>query len=169
MSGIIFQVHSEALEQRLKDMADRINNKTLLQKAGAIVRESVRTNFAAGGRPNKWAPLKTRAGQPLRDRGILQNSITSKVSGDRVYVGTSVKYAAVHQFGARKGSFGTVLARVRSHERTRDGKTHTVRAHARKQLVPWGDIPARPFLLVQDEDRVELEAVLADYIFKGER
>ena len=33
------------------------------------------------------------------------------------------------------------------------GKTKiTVKAHTRKMSIPWGDIPARPFLVVQEED-----------------
>jgi len=169
MGGLIVEIHSEELRRHLEKVADRIGNKALLAAAGSIVRESVRTNFAAGGRPTKWKAIKARDGQPLRDTGRLQNSITSQVSGDAVYVGTNVKYAAVHQFGAKKGSFGTVVARVREHQRTRGGKTYTVRPHTRKQRLPWGDIPARPFLMVHDEDRVEIEAILADYIIEGKR
>ena len=162
-------MQTEELEKELAAIADRIkNNSKLLGAAGAIVRESVRKNFAAGGRPAAWAELKNRDGQPLRDTGRLQNSITSAVHGDTVLVGTNVVYAATHQFGAKRGSFGSVLAEVGEHTRTRNGKSYTVRAHKRKQPLPWGDIPARPFLLVQDEDVVEIEAVLADYVFKGE-
>jgi phage gpG-like protein len=40
------------------------------------------------------------AGQPLRDTGRLNRSITSKADGQGVTVGTNVKYAPTHQFGA---------------------------------------------------------------------
>ena len=169
MSGILFEWKSEELQKQLGKVADRIENKTLLKKAGAVVRESVRTNFAAGGRPDEWDELKHRKGQPLRDTGRLQNSITSRVSGKVVYVGTNVKYAAVQQFGAAKGSFGTVVAHVKGHDRTRNGKTYQVRPHTRRQKAPWGTIPARPFLMVQEEDKVAIRAVLADYIVEGKK
>ena len=39
-------------------------------------------------------------GQPLRDTGRLQRSITSQVQGDAAVVGTNVRYARTHQFGA---------------------------------------------------------------------
>ncbi len=169
MSGLLFKWSTRELQKQLGQVADRIGNRTLLKKAGAVVRESVRTNFAAGGRPRKWKRLKTRNGQPLRDTGRLQNSITSRVSGKVVYVGTNVKYAAVQHFGAKKGSFGTVVAHVKGHERTRNGATYQVRPHTRRQKAPWGTIPARPFLLVQDEDKVAIRAVLADYIVEGKK
>ena len=166
---MVFRWSARELQKQLDQVADRMSNRTLLKKAGAVVRESVRTNFAAGGRPRKWKRLKNRNGQPLRDTGRLQNSITSRVSGKVVYVGTNVIYAAVQHFGAGKGSFGTVVAHVRGHERTRNGTTYQVRPHTRRQKAPWGDIPARPFLLVQEEDKVAIRAVLADYIVEGKK
>lgn len=39
-------------------------------------------------------------GQPLRDTGRLNRSIVSQSDADGVTVGTNVKYARVHQFGA---------------------------------------------------------------------
>jgi phage gpG-like protein len=53
------------------------------------------------------------------------NSLTYRADADSVEVGTNVIYAGTHQFGARQGAFG----------RTRRGGP-----------IPWGDIPARPFL-----------------------
>jgi len=39
------------------------------------------------------------AGQPLRDTGALQRSISSSATADHVAVGTNLKYARIHQFG----------------------------------------------------------------------
>ena len=169
MSGVLFEIHTEELEKQLSEVTDRIrHNRALLKAAAAILRESIRENFAAGGRPGKWKPLKVRDGQPLRDTNRLMNSITATVSGSTARVGTNVVYAPVHNFGARKGSFGEFVVSVAAHDRTaKSGRTYTVRAHTRKVSLPRGDIPARPFMLVQEEDRVEIEAVLADYIVKG--
>ncbi len=171
MSGLTFAYHDKDLAKMVDDVAGRIrHNRKALAAAGAIVRESVRTNFAAGGRPRKWKKLKRRKGQPLRDTGRLQNSITSRVPpGDRVVlIGTNVKYAAVQNFGALKGSFGVVVEKVKEHQRvSRSGTKYTVRAHSRRAKMPWGNIPAREFMLVQPEDEVEIKAVLADYILRG--
>jgi len=56
----------------------------------------------------------------LQDTGILKNSMTHNADHKSVEVGTAVEYAPTHQFGATKGQYATG--------------------------VPWGDIPARPFI-----------------------
>lgn len=70
--------------------------------------------------------------QPLRDTGRLANSITSRATNDYAEVGTNVVYAKTHQFGARQGQYG----------RTKRGAP-----------IPWGNVPARPFLGLSDADR----------------
>lgn len=41
--------------------------------------------------------------QPLLDTGRLRNSITYRASGSGVEIGTTVPYAAIHQFGGMAG------------------------------------------------------------------
>lgn len=48
----------------------------------------------------KWAPLKFRNGQPLRDTGVLRNSLVPRYGKDFFEFGTSHPGARVHQFGA---------------------------------------------------------------------
>ena len=64
------------------------------------------------------------------------------VSDSIIEIGSPVEYAAVHQFGAKKGAFG----------RTKRGAP-----------IPWGDIPARPFLGISDEDSDMIRNVLLDF------
>ena len=47
-------------------------------------------------------------------------------------VGSTRIYAGAHQFGARRGACGT---------------------NKKGAPIPWGDIPARPFLGVSDADK----------------
>lgn len=63
--------------------------------------------------------------KPLNDTGILKNSINYRFGSKFAVVGTNLKYAAVHQFGARKGQFGQ---------------------DAKGNPLPFGDIPARKYL-----------------------
>ena len=147
-----------------------------MKTVGEIVRTSVVRNFEVGGRP-PWKPLsKTtlarRKGHKILMRqgfaGGLAGSIHYRAAGDRVTIGTNKVYAAVHQFGARKGSFGTFTFTVREHlRRTPSGRKVTVREHQRTASLPWGDIPARPFLMVQREDWDEIRDALAEYITGG--
>lgn len=90
--------------------------------------------------------------QILRDSGRLANSIVFKATSNMVEVGTNVIYAGTHQFGAKKGQYGTFVARIRAHLRkiTKPGKKRKAKVnigdHIRRVIVPWGDIPARPFM-----------------------
>lgn len=177
MSGIRYEFNTAELERTLGGMVSRVRDRDqALEAIGAMARESIRTNFAEGGRPEKWKKPKTRSGQPLRDTGRLMNSIGQLISGDTVYVGTNLIYAAVHQFGAKKSSFGVFAVKVSAHKRlTRKafGKQlkfpvwATVKPHVRKTAMPWGDIPARPFMLLQDEDITDMNELLADWIMEG--
>jgi phage virion morphogenesis protein len=71
---------------------------------GNVLANRIRLGFRMGRDPwgNPWKPLnpRFRTGQPLRDTGRLQRSITSQVQGDAVVVGTNVRYARTHQYGA---------------------------------------------------------------------
>ena len=127
------------------------------RRATIIVFASVKQNFSAGGRPG-WAALKKREGQPLRDTGRLMASVTSNAGVARethtatshvLEIGTNVKYANAHQFGFS----GTV--NVRAHSR----KGKPVRAHSRRM-----NIPARPFLVLQAQDKTEIIEAIREYL-----
>lgn len=103
-----------------------------LKAAGVLILGSIEKNFQAGGRPARWQKLapntKRRRGKKssakiLVDTGRLKNSHSMKLTTAGVLVGTNVVYAKRHHFGYPGGS-----GRGRS-------KT-----------------PARPFLMLQEED-----------------
>lgn len=169
MPGITLKINRAELHKALEGITDRMTDSTAaMRKVGAIVRESIRTNFAKSGRPGSWDKLRRRQGQPLRDTNRLMNSITSVPGKDSVRVGTNVEYAGVHNYGAKKHSFGTFTVQVGPHYRTtRSGKQAAVRGHTRRVKLPWGDIPARPFVMVQKEDGPEISAALAKHIITG--
>lgn len=157
--SITLKLDTAEVVEMLDDAVRAIKGKELLEKAGSIVQESVRMNFKQGGRPTSWKKInkKYRVGKPLLDKGILSNSITSKVKGGKALVGTSVIYSTTQHYGAKKGSFGIKTAHIKTHDRTRNGNTYTVKAHTRQQSLPWGDIPARPFMMAQTEDSTKIE------------
>lgn len=175
--GITITIDDEQARQLLAQIASRgADLKPALSAIGALVRESIRTNFAQGGRPNKWQALKHRKGQPLRDTGRLMNSITRRVMDREVRVGTNAIYATVQHLGAEKGSFGTFLQRVNPHQRKvtqafgrklKFPVWASVPQHTRQVTMPWGDIPARPFMMVQDDDLVEIRETLTNWILRG--
>ena len=78
------------------------NPAPALDAIGRLLKSKLQLGFITStdpyGRP--WAPLKTRQGLPLRDKGHLMNSIDYRVEGASVEVGTNLPYAPTHQFGA---------------------------------------------------------------------
>lgn len=147
----------EPIQARLRAAAAATQNlEPMLSEMGEAVVESTRLRFTDGKGPdgNKWAPLsaatllrrrkKGKGAQPLLDTGRLRNSITKRVEPRSVWIGTNVVYARPHQFGAAKGAFGT------GKYKTRKGSFP----------IPWGNIPARPFLGFSRDDQAEIVAII---------
>lgn len=166
--GIRYTINSEQTKTFLGDFDARVSNlKPLHERIAMLMAASIRENFDAGGRPTRWQQsrrAKRQRGQTLRDTNRLMNSITGKGDASRAVAGTNDVRAAVLNFGAKKGSFGTVQAAVRAHIRKIRGKEQKVRGHSRKQQMPWGDIPARPFMLLQTEDIGEIKDMVGAYL-----
>lgn len=101
MTGPISLTDDSQAAALFAKLAD-IDRRAVLERIGAYVREEAHLAFVDSKSPYgaPWAALKMRVGQPLLDTGRLRNSLTYAVQGDTVEVGTNVKYAAVHQFGA---------------------------------------------------------------------
>lgn len=78
-----------------------------------------------------WAPLKHRAGMPLLDTGRLRNSLHVSTTPQGVTVHTSVKYAALHNYG------GVV--------RAKNKKALAFKVGNRTVFAKSVTIPARPF------------------------
>lgn len=119
------------------------NMKPAMKIVGQIIRTSVVRNFETGGRPDAWQPLSARTlltkkgGQILVEdgfRGGLMGSLHDEPEADSVRVGTNKIYAAIHHYGGMAG-------------RGRKVK-----------------IPARPYMVIQDEDWPEMLAELNEYL-----
>ncbi len=137
-----------------------LNPAPFLRAAGEYGVDSTRERFRISRAPDgsPWAPnsLVTiqrygsrfssgRSKKPLigETRALSTTIFYRFVGSNAVEIGSPMEYAAVHQFGAAKGSFG---------------------ATSRGAPIPWGNIPARPFWGLSDKDRKELEALLVDYL-----
>ena len=81
----------------------------------------------------------------LQMKGDLLNSITAQHDSTSAVVGTNLVYASTHQFGAKQGSFGST---------------------SRGGPIPWGDIPARPYLGVSDRDKASIIDAISRHIHK---
>ena len=149
MGGVAVNIKIDDREVRklLGGILKRMGNpKSAMKILGAIARTSIVRNFEKGGRPTKWQALspetlKTKKGTAiLREQGMaggLMGAINYKPFSDKVVISANKVYAAIHHFGGKAGR----------------GKKVT--------------IPARPYMMVQDEDWVEMKAALGDFIVRG--
>ena len=123
-----------------------------------LMLQSVRQNFFAGGRPNTWAPLK-KTGEPshLYKSGKLVEQIGSHHGSDfsEVYV-SDVPYAAIQNFGGTIHHPGSTKFQA-FQIGDKWVYTHGTQPHEI-------DIPARPFMLFQDEDVVRVQTLFAQDI-----
>lgn len=93
-----------------------------------------------GGRLTKKGAERAGSKRPLiGETGSLSSQISYAINGaGTLFVGSTMIYAAAQQFGAKKHQF--------------QGK------------APWGDISARPFLGLSDQDRTNILDTIADYL-----
>jgi len=171
MSGVAVKVLAADVLARLQGMEERGGNLSgVFRNFGEYMKGSIDKNFAAGGRPVKWQPLKilsllswsygfkkggthrtkkggpTKAGRaalagrlPLTASGVLRRSIHYAAESRAITIAAGPSdYAAIHQFGGKAGR----------------GRKVT--------------IPARPYLMFQDEDVNYLEMTLVNYILTGQ-
>jgi phage virion morphogenesis protein len=139
--------------------------RPVMQEIGEYLVVSTKERFATSTAPDgsRWAPnseatvaalLRARGGikrkgapgskRPLiGETQRLSTEINYRATSDSVAVGSAEEYAATQQFGANKGAFG----------RTRRGAP-----------IPFGDIPARPFLGLSPDDRREILDILSEHL-----
>lgn len=94
-------------------------------------------NYNKDGRLSKKGAERVMGKKPLTgETGSLKQQIHYQVSGNVLEVGSTMKYAAMQQFGGSKGQFPNL----------------------------WGDIPARPFLGLSPADISNIEQTVLDYL-----
>jgi phage virion morphogenesis protein len=150
---------TRTLERLARKVADL---SPVMREISGVMLDAVHDNFATEGSRtgNPWKKSKRSirdAGQTLQDTQRLYRSIQAHSDAHGAVVGTNVAYAAAHHFGVNK----TVTARVAAHRRkvkSRDQKQGRkksasgvafVRAHSRTMKL---NLPARPFLVLADDD-----------------
>lgn len=134
----------------LERLSAALGNLTpLMSDIGEDLLISTRQRFVDEKAPDgtSWAPLsettkkrkKKNADKILTQDGYLSGSLVTQPSVDYVDVGSAMIYASTHQYGAEKGEFGET---------------------SKGQPIPFGDIPAREYLGLSDEDRGTIRGTL---------
>jgi len=157
------------MKTALKGLTTRLSKpQKALRECGLVLLRSISKTFKAGGRPVRWKPSKRAqlaGGKTLIDTARLMRSITMKVTGKTLMVGTNVKYAAMHQLGGKVA--GRTIFPKRAKALRWIDKGGNVR-FAKKVTIPGFTMPARPFLVIQDEDWRVLGRIFVDHLV-GER
>jgi phage virion morphogenesis protein len=130
----------------------------LLDAIGETLVSGTQKRFHEGKAPDgqPWKPVR-RGGSPLRDTGQLRGSIEYATTADSVLVGSNLPQALIHQKG------GEVKAKKKKalHFKTPEGNDVFVKSV---------NIPARPYLGINDEDMKVVRGVLKEWfrqVFRG--
>ncbi|TEB09307.1 phage virion morphogenesis protein [Pelotomaculum propionicicum] len=178
----------------IASMAARgVNTRPLMGQIGEIIRGSVTRNFESEGRPEKWKPIseltkkiydasvleqlhgskgyqrikkaetrkkweETALGQQsnkiLHREGDLKKSIDiGKITNTSVEIGSSLPYARIHQLG------GEI--------KPKNKRALLIPVGGRFLMVKKVTIPARPYLVLQEEDNTAILRVTKDYIMEA--
>jgi len=156
---ITLEINDSEINTALSRLARAVTDLTpVMQDIGEEMVASTRERFIAGASPDgaAWAPKSQTTIDAYKRRGDtvdlrplfgptkrLSSEISWQATGDGVEWGSNLIQAAVMHFGAAKGALGRT---------------------SRGGPVPWGSIPARPFLGVSDEDRTGILAALEDWL-----
>ncbi len=158
--GISLQIKPgglDALRRRIAAAAVATQHPAKLMKAiGRALESSTKRRFRAGLGPDgtPWKPslrVKLRGGKTLLDRGRLRDSISSDGDDERAIVGTNLIYARIQQLG---GVIEPKNAKALRFEIPGLGW----------RMVRRVTLPARPYLGVSDDDRVEIADQVASYL-----
>jgi phage virion morphogenesis protein len=180
---IEIEVNIDSLHTGLTRLAALGQNMTpLTRDLAEVLKGGVDRAFKDEVNPEtgeKWHPLspatlarRAKAGHTgsiLQVTGQLAASIQTEHGPHHARVLTSDVRAATHQFGAKKGSFGTAKRGARTGRRS-NARNYTARggatvggwlsgrAQGGTMPLPFGDIPARPFLGIGQPEVAEIEA-----------
>ena len=94
---------------------------------------------------------------PLWLSGEMRESLHSGSGSDFAEIGSSAIQAAVMQFGAAQGAFGARIGRTRPSEKRPQAQDFFM-------TIPWGNIPARPFLGISQSDRTGIEEIVSEWL-----
>lgn len=150
------KVNSDQIQAALQELLNKTKNlKPALEDIGEYLMVSTRKRFKDKEAPDgsSWAQnspltqLLKRRDDPLigesGGRGGLLGSFHYNARSNKLEFSNNKEYAAVQQFGAKQGQFGL---------------------SSRNTPLPWGNIPARPFLGISNSNQSEILDLLKDHI-----
>ena len=158
---------TKSMAEAFVEAAGAIGDMTpLMADLGEYLVESTKQRFATSTAPDgsTWAPrsqttLDAYARRKDRPKGgplvgvtrALSTTIAYEHAADHVDWGSNMIYAAVMQFGAAQGEFGARIGK------DKNGRDYFM-------TIPWGDIPARPYLGISTDDETAIIDIVEEYL-----
>lgn len=159
---ITVEINDDEVEAALRELERRLTDMNpVFEVLGDLLEDSTEKRFDEGVSPDgiPWAPKAqatidayarrglTVSSKPLHGPNLdtlpLRKSFFHEASRDQLLLGTNKIQAAVMHYGAAKGAFG---------QTSRGGS------------IPWGDIPARPFVGISDTDRSAIIETIEEWL-----
>lgn len=151
-------------DQEAWKLLDRISGRVsdmtpVMKEIGEMVRRTVSRKG--------WGRVLAEQGQTLSNHSLLRQGINIHAERDRMAVGMCADEADIRVFGTGETGSATFSAWVKAHFRyLKTGKRVQVKAHTRRVKLPRGDIPVRPYLMVQPDDWDGIREELTEYLLK---
>ncbi|MDB5658323.1 MAG: phage virion morphosis protein [Cypionkella sp.] len=160
---ITVEINDAEVQAALNGVAAALSDGTaMMNEIGMFLVKQTKDRFPEQVSPDgaAWAPRSAvtlarykKQGKPfggiLHLSGQMARSIFHDYDQNSVRIGSPEPYAAVQQFGAAQGAFGAFM-----------GKDKKGRDHFHH--LPWGNIPARPFLGLSEDDREGILAIISE-------
>jgi len=170
-AGINLTVRAGRLHQRLYNAIKRFRNpRRGFEQIGEYMMGSVLKNFEEGGRPDPWAPLKGRtllaraggARKAIKKRGGLRKAAAKAIYGHKILIDSGRLRGSIHYLAGQSSvQIGSNLVYAATHQY---GRRFTKARGSRSGSSTWSNIPARPFLVMQEEDRSAVRDILHRYL-----
>lgn len=128
----------------------------MIERAHGVTLKSGQINRKGAGMAMAKKPL-------IGETHRLSSEISAQAGRDSVAVGSPMVYAAVQQFGAKMGAFGrySQVSRWRKFEK---GDFRKYAGTVKGFPIPWGNIPARPFIGLSEADADHVLTIVGEFL-----
>lgn len=173
---IVLELNTDELEVVIFRLGAAMDDKTeVMQGIGEYMVQITQDRMLAGTQPDgqQFAPRSQTTidmyvargqsyGQPLNRTSDMRSGIAYAAAADSVDFGSGAIQAAVMQFGAAQGSFGAQIGRTRPTDKRPKSQDYFI-------TLPWGDIPARPFVGLSENDDANIIDLISEYLDEAAR
>lgn len=141
---VIMTIDDGGLAMMLDSMIRKVKNlRPLLKQFQVLMIRSLDLNFRYEGRPRKWAPLQKATMKRKRSTGILKDTGRLRLS-----VSMETARGNITRFTSDSLKMGTSIPYAKF---LQEGTKH---------------MPARPFVIIQNEDAEQMEILTGSYLLE---